>query len=306
MVETTETVHARLEAVHAELMLVKRELAEREQELGCMYAALNSGDLGSDDAPLEAVLQQIGDLVSLAFLEQRIGARIVVTNQQFATEGFCETPFRYTQSIMVDGQEVGVIEVHRNGSTTDVAPMPPSKERFLANLAIRVGEIIRRRSSARRLQETDETLQTTNADLEDKLRLIEIQSSIIDRLQDAMKDLASPVLEVWQGVLVVPIVGGIHEDLGITDKVLAAIAEKQPHFVIVDMTGVPIVSTESFDLIFRMLQAASLLGTDCILTGIQPHNAETMVQLGFDTSRLNAHRTLRDGLQACLRKMHIG
>jgi rsbT co-antagonist protein RsbR len=87
------------------------------------------------------------------------------------------------------------------------------------------------------------------------------------------------------------------------DKVINAVSQKQPRFLIVDITSVLVIDTSSADYLMKITRAASLLGTKCLLTGIQPETARTIVDLDLSLHSVDVHSTLREALQACLRKM---
>jgi rsbT co-antagonist protein RsbR len=142
------------------------------------------------------------------------------------------------------------------------------------------------------------TLHKTVQDLERQLQRIEAQEFIIS-------ELSTPVLEVWDNVLVVPVIGVVDtkRSLDITDRMLTEIAAKQARYVILDVTGVDIVDTRTADYLIKTARAAELLGTSCVITGIQPAVAQTLIQLGVDLSAVTTLRSLQDGLRACLRLM---
>ena len=87
----------------------------------------------------------------------------------------------------------------------------------------------------------------------------------------------------------------------LSDRLLDAIHRGDVRFVILDLTGLELVDTDTAEQLTRLIQAARLLGVGCVITGIQPDVAQTLVGLGVDLSRLSTHRSLKQGLVACLR-----
>jgi len=134
------------------------------------------------------------------------------------------------------------------------------------------------------------------AELEDKLVTIERQAQ-------AIRDLSTPVMEVWDDVLVLPVVGVVdtRRSLEIMNTLLERIVSMQARCVIIDITGVEIVDTKTADYLLRISRAANLLGTRCVLTGLSPAVAQTLVEIGADLTEVRTLRNLKDGLRDCLR-----
>lgn len=137
------------------------------------------------------------------------------------------------------------------------------------------------------------------------LTLHEIQQTIvrIEAQRFAIQSLSTPVLQIWDDVLALPIIGIVDSDRGgqIMERLLQEIVARQAKYVILDITGVEVVDTATADHFIKVVRAAELLGTRCIVTGIQPAVAQTLVDLGVDLSRIVTLRTLRDGLRECVR-----
>jgi rsbT co-antagonist protein RsbR len=130
------------------------------------------------------------------------------------------------------------------------------------------------------------------AELEEKLRMIESQ-----RL--AIAELSTPIMQVWDGVLCLPIVGVMDtaRSAEMTQSLLQAVVEMRTRCCIIDITGIEVMDTGTADHFMRMARAVGLLGADCVLTGINPHIAQTIVQMGVDLRGIKTHRTLRDALK---------
>jgi len=133
-------------------------------------------------------------------------------------------------------------------------------------------------------------------ELNDKLSTIEQQ-------RVAISQLSSPIIQVWEGVLTVPIVGQIDPGRAalLLEELLGAVLRARARFAILDLTGVDVVDTAAVDHFFKILGAVELLGARCIMTGIKPAVAQTMVTLGVDMSRMTTMATLEDALHSCLR-----
>jgi rsbT co-antagonist protein RsbR len=129
-------------------------------------------------------------------------------------------------------------------------------------------------------------------DLEGKLATIE-------RQRVAIQELSTPIMEVWDGVLCVPVVGLMDtaRSSEMTSALLRAVVEKGARCAIIDITGIDVMDTRTVDHFVRMAKAVRLLGSECVLTGMNPHIAQTVVHMGLDLSNVITHRNLRDALQ---------
>ncbi|MFC0214532.1 STAS domain-containing protein [Paenibacillus chartarius] len=114
----------------------------------------------------------------------------------------------------------------------------------------------------------------------------------------AIAELSTPVIQLWDNVLAMPLVGEIDSvrAKGIMEGLLGAIAEHQVSNVILDITGVPVVDSNVADSLIKTVEAAKLLGANCILTGIRPEVAQTIVLLGVNLGEIVTKASLRAGL----------
>jgi anti-anti-sigma regulatory factor len=127
--------------------------------------------------------------------------------------------------------------------------------------------------------------------------------STIERQRVAISQLSSPIIQVWEGVLTIPIVGQIDPGRAalLLEDLLSAVLRTRARYAILDLTGVDVVDTSAVDHFFKILGAVELLGARCIMTGIKPAVAQTMISLGIDMNRMTTMATLEDALQSCLR-----
>lgn len=133
-------------------------------------------------------------------------------------------------------------------------------------------------------------------ELVDKIRIIEAQ-------RDAIRSLSTPIIEVWEGVLTLPIVGVVDSARAteITYALLNAVVQKRCRHAILDITGVESLDSSTADHLLKMVQAVELLGARGILVGIRPDVAQTLVTLGVDLSRIVTLSDLRQALLVCMR-----
>ncbi|HEV8244148.1 MAG TPA: STAS domain-containing protein [Polyangiaceae bacterium] len=127
-------------------------------------------------------------------------------------------------------------------------------------------------------------------------------SELVDRLRLALEELSTPVLEVWDDVLALPIVGVVdtQRSVKMVERVLSELVARRSKFVIVDLTGVDIVDTSTADRLVKLARAVELLGAKCVVSGIQPVVAQTLMEIGVELSELRTARNLKRALDECI------
>lgn len=134
----------------------------------------------------------------------------------------------------------------------------------------------------------------------------EVRESLLQQeYRRMLRELSVPVVPVWQGVLVVPLVGILDSARAreMTQTLLDAVVRERARVVILDITGVPTVDTQVADYLIRALKAARLLGTHGVLVGIRPAIAQTLVRLGVDLQDVHTEADLESGLQHAFRTL---
>jgi rsbT co-antagonist protein RsbR len=123
-----------------------------------------------------------------------------------------------------------------------------------------------------------------------------------ERLREAVQELSTPIIPVYSGVLVLPLVGRIDSARAqnITETLLEAIAREQADLVLLDITGVSVVDTSVANHLLQTAHAASLLGSQVVLVGISAEVAQTLVQLGVDLGKLVTLSNLQSGIEYAL------
>lgn len=124
----------------------------------------------------------------------------------------------------------------------------------------------------------------------------------LGRHQAAIRELSTPVIRVYDRVLLLPLVGALdsHRAHQVMEAVLLNIVEGQARCIIIDIAGVPVVDTRVADHLLKTTAAVRLLGAQTILTGITAQVARTMVQLGVDISSMHTVSRLSDGIELAL------
>ncbi|MGH3490542.1 MAG: PAS domain S-box protein [Actinopolymorphaceae bacterium] len=124
----------------------------------------------------------------------------------------------------------------------------------------------------------------------------------LQRQRDEILELSTPVIQVWDKVLVLPIIGTLDSQRAarLTEDLLEKIAENQGEVIILEVSGVPTIDTQVGQHLLKTVQAAALMGTVSILSGVRAEVAQSMVNLGVDLGQLRSRNTLRDALQLAL------
>ncbi len=123
------------------------------------------------------------------------------------------------------------------------------------------------------------------------------------RLFDIVRELSTPLVPITEGILVLPLVGTVDSQRAqqIIDVLLKGISERGAKVVILDITGVPVVDTSVANYLLQATQAVRLLGAECVLVGITPEVAQTVVGLGVDLSGLTTRSDLQGGVEYALK-----
>jgi len=133
------------------------------------------------------------------------------------------------------------------------------------------------------------------------------RDSIIMRQQQEMLELSTPVVTMWAGVLALPLIGTLDSARTqiIMESLLQRIVDTGSSIAILDITGVPTVDTLVAQHLLKTVAAARLMGADCIISGIRPQIAQTIVHLGVDLNTVITKATLADAFQTALRRLGL-
>jgi rsbT co-antagonist protein RsbR len=128
------------------------------------------------------------------------------------------------------------------------------------------------------------------------------REEVIRRQQDELIELSTPVVKLWQGVVAVPLIGTLDSARTqvVMENLLERIVETDSAIAIIDITGVPTVDTLVAQHLLKTVTAARLMGADCIISGIRPQIAQTIVHLGLDLSEVVTKSSLADAVVIAL------
>ena len=147
---------------------------------------------------------------------------------------------------------------------------------------------------------TDELKQREKMQKEVEVKLVKIQEQqkTIFQQQADLLELSSPVSKVWDNVLILPVIGTLDSQRTqiMMENLLEKIVETGCTISILDITGVPTVDTQVANHLLKTVTSARLLGAECIISGISPAIAQTIVHLGIDLSSIRTKATLQDAM----------
>jgi rsbT co-antagonist protein RsbR len=142
----------------------------------------------------------------------------------------------------------------------------------------------------------------------DKLGLLTIEEhqrgreAVIYRQQRELIELSTPVVKLWDGVVAVPLIGTLDSERTqmVMENLLERIVAENSTMAIIDITGVPTVDTLVAQHLLKTVAAARLMGADCIISGIRPQIAQTIVHLGLTLSEVTTKATMADAIAHAL------
>jgi rsbT co-antagonist protein RsbR len=130
------------------------------------------------------------------------------------------------------------------------------------------------------------------------------RDEVISRQQQDMLELSTPVVKLWDGILALPLIGTLDSERTqiVMESLLQRVVETGAEVAILDITGVPTVDTLVAQHLIKTVTAARLMGADCIISGIRPQIAQTIVHLGVDLGNVTTKATLADAFAAALKR----
>jgi rsbT co-antagonist protein RsbR len=128
------------------------------------------------------------------------------------------------------------------------------------------------------------------------------REEVISRQQQEMLELSTPVVKLWHGILALPLIGTLDSERTqvVMESLLQKIVDTEAEVAIIDITGVPTVDTLVAQHLIKTVTAARLMGADCLISGIRPQIAQTIVHLGVDLADITTKASLADAFAVAL------
>jgi rsbT co-antagonist protein RsbR len=186
---------------------------------------------------------------------------------------------------------------------------PTETATFVFSLKQPIYDLLRREQKGEQLTETSWAATTVL----DALGLYTTETyqkgreEIIARQQQELLELSTPVVQLWQGVLALPLIGTLDSARTqvVMESLLQAVVETGSQIAIIDITGVPVVDTLVAQHLLKTVAAARLMGADCIISGIRPQIAQTIVHLGVEINDVVTKATLADAFAVALTRIGL-
>ncbi len=130
------------------------------------------------------------------------------------------------------------------------------------------------------------------------------REEVIRRQQEELLELSTPVVKMWDGILALPMIGTLDSNRTqvVMESLLQRIVDTGSEIAIIDITGVPTVDTLVAQHLLKTVTAIRLMGADCIISGVRPQIAQTIVHLGIDLQGITTKATLADALAVALKR----
>lgn len=130
------------------------------------------------------------------------------------------------------------------------------------------------------------------------------REEVINRQQEEMLEMSTPVVKLWKGILAIPLIGTLDSARTqiVMESLLQKIVETESQIAIIDITGVPTVDTLVAQHLIKTVTALRLMGAECIISGVRPQIAQTIVHLGVDLQNIATKANLADALALAIKR----
>jgi rsbT co-antagonist protein RsbR len=129
--------------------------------------------------------------------------------------------------------------------------------------------------------------------------LLSESDEVVARQRQELMEISTPIIRLWEGIVAVPLIGTLDSIRSqvVMESLLNGIVDEQAAVAILDITGVPMVDTLVAQHLMKTAMAVQLMGAECVISGIRPQIAQTIVHLGIDLREITTRATLSDALK---------
>jgi rsbT co-antagonist protein RsbR len=244
---------------------------------------------------------QRADLISKSEMQEQCGAILEAIVEGLRTSGSANVSGPGWDGARELLREVSASRARQGFSPVDVAT-------FVLSLKQAMFSVIRTTQS----KNQDQLFETVWAatELVDRLALITTESfmstreELITRQQQELLELSTPVVKLWDGILALPIIGTLDSSRTqvVMENLLEMVVSTNSKFAIIDITGVPTVDTLVAQHLLKTITAARLMGAECIISGVRPQIAQTIVHLGINLEDVLTKAKLSDAFALALQR----
>lgn len=169
-------------------------------------------------------------------------------------------------------------------------------------LVVSLMDVTERKEQAAHLIERADDAEREAQSKSELLSSLSDKLALIERQHQQILDLSAPVLDIWDGVLALPIIGALDEARAhaVSERVLVAVVQHRARTVLLDLTGAAKLDAQAAQMVLRLVRAIRLLGARPLVTGLSPEAAQVVTELGLDLSEVVSLRSLKEGLHAAL------
>lgn len=214
---------------------------------------------------------------------------------------------RYDLELAAGDDALGAVEEGVNGLMLDLETLHLANEEKAAYLGLQQSALnakeVQLRETSAGLADQRATIERQRALLDTRERELAAMQAKIERQAEAIRELAVPVIEVEDGIVALPVIGTIDAVRAqeIMQTLLQHVVATRSRHVILDLTGVAVVDTRTADYIAKVVGAVELVGARCVVSGLNPLIAQTLVDLGVELGAIKTFRNLKESLRDSLR-----
>ncbi len=226
--------------------------------------------------------------------EDTVGRLNMITDPQLAAAGSAENHRRVMQGEMV------IVPAHTFDSSTSELRVGTPDKRWVEAIYFPV------RDESGEVAYLGAILRDVTVEIQQREEIERARTEIAEQRR-TIESLSSPVIQVWQGILTMPLIGTIdsRRAMQLTEDLLRTVAEQRARCVILDITGVPVVDTQVAQHLLNTSQACKLLGCEAVLVGVGVEVAQTLVQLGVSLEGFVTLANLQAGIEWAFERLGL-
>ncbi|QJB57175.1 GAF domain-containing protein [Pseudodesulfovibrio sp. zrk46] len=212
--------------------------------------------------------------------------------------------------VLKDGKSLLTNAPSKHPSSSGLPPEHPPLNAFLGvpmkQGELTIGMISLAKKKGRFTKKDQEAVESLAVAVNQALHSKQTENKLAAQAQEIL-ELSTPVLKIWEGIVIAPLIGSLDSERTrqFMDLILSSIETTNSSVALIDITGVPILDTQTAQHIIDTIGASRLLGAEVILTGVRPEIAKTLVHLGIDLSEVITRASLSAGIRVGLKRLGL-